>query len=96
MYNNSTNGITRALGKFKRCVVSWCAVRHTGDVFQAATVAPVAITTPQRTVWMMSVEQFNALQDGHTVQKSYATDTLPGHIGDLLDEELDRALGTSE
>lgn len=64
--------------------------RNTGDLFEAATIAPVAITKHRKPRYViMSMERFEALTAQRGTQKSVAVDDMPEDLGALLDEGLD-------
>jgi prevent-host-death family protein len=66
--------------------------RHTGDLFEAATREPVAITKHRKLRFVvMSYDRFEELTRGAS-QRVYYVDELPADIGVALDEALDRAL----
>jgi prevent-host-death family protein len=67
--------------------------RNTGDLLEAATRAPVAITRHRKPRFVvMSFEQFEALTQAGD-RKAYGLDELPPDIGEALDAALDRDLG---
>lgn len=67
--------------------------RHTGDLFEAATRAPVAITRHRKPRFVvMSVDHYEALVSG-SEQKSYAMNDLPEEHGKLLDAGIAKHLG---
>ena len=64
--------------------------RNTGDLFEAATVAPVAITKHRKPRFvMMSMERFEALTTGRGAQVALDVTDMPEELGDLLDRGLD-------
>ncbi|UWR24636.1 type II toxin-antitoxin system Phd/YefM family antitoxin [Sulfitobacter sp. S190] len=64
--------------------------RNTGDLFEAATVAPVAITKHRKPRFViMSMEQFEALTDGQQSQVALETGDMPEELGKLLDKGLE-------
>lgn len=67
--------------------------RNTGDLLDAASRAPVAITRHRKPRFVvMSFEQFEALTHAGG-RKAYGVDELPPEIGAALDAALDRDLG---
>jgi prevent-host-death family protein len=66
--------------------------RHTGDIFEAASRAPVAITKHRRPRFvLMSIDRFEELTGG-TGPRAYRLDELPDEIGRALDDALTAAL----
>ncbi|MEM7671051.1 MAG: type II toxin-antitoxin system prevent-host-death family antitoxin [Pseudomonadota bacterium] len=64
--------------------------RNTGDLFEAATVAPVAITKHRKPRFViMSMERFEALTDGQQSQVALETGDMPEELGKLLDKGLE-------
>lgn len=67
--------------------------RHTGDLFEAATRAPVAITRHRKPRFVvMSVDHYEALVSG-SEQKSYAMNDLSEEHGKILDAGIAKHLG---
>jgi prevent-host-death family protein len=67
--------------------------RNTGDLLDAATRAPVAITRHRKPRFVvMSFAQFEALT-GADAPHAYALNELPEEIGATLDAALARDLG---
>ncbi|MEL6206612.1 MAG: type II toxin-antitoxin system prevent-host-death family antitoxin [Pseudomonadota bacterium] len=63
--------------------------RNTGDLFEAATVAPVAITKHRKPRFViMSMERFEALTTGRGSQVALDVTDMPEDLGDLLDKGL--------
>lgn len=63
--------------------------RNTGDLFEAATVAPVAITKHRKPRFvMMSMERFEALTTGKGSQVALDVSDMPDELGKLLDKGL--------
>lgn len=63
--------------------------RNTGDLFEAATVAPVAITKHRKPRFvMMSMERFEALTTGKGSQVALDVSDMPDELGELLDKGL--------
>lgn len=63
--------------------------RNTGDLFEAATVAPVAITKHRKPRFvMMSMERFEALTTGKGSQVALDVSGMPDELGELLDKGL--------
>ena len=66
--------------------------RNTGDLLDAASRAPVAITRHRKPRFVvMSFDRFEALTRGEP-RRAYTLDELPDEIGKNLDTALDRAL----
>lgn len=64
--------------------------RNTGDLFEAATVAPVAITKHRKPRFvMMSMERFEALTSGKGSQVALDVSDMPDELGKLLDKGLE-------
>ena len=64
--------------------------RNTGDLFEAATVAPVAITKHRKPRFVvMSMERFEALTKGRGVQVALDVSDMPEDLGNLLDKGLE-------
>lgn len=64
--------------------------RNTGDLFEAATVAPVAITKHRKVRFViMSMERFEALTSGRVSQVAMDVGDMPEDLGKLLDEGLE-------
>lgn len=60
--------------------------RKTGDLFEAASVSPVAITKHRKPRYViMSMERFEALTHGHDTRRAF-------YVGDLSDEEAERLI----
>jgi len=64
--------------------------RNTGDLFEAATVAPVAITKHRKPRFVvMSMERFEALTSGRGSQVAVDVVDMPEELGKLLDKGLE-------
>lgn len=64
--------------------------RSTGDLFEAATVAPVAITKHRKPRFViMSMERFNALTTGRGTQVALDVADMSEDLGSLLDKGLE-------
>lgn len=64
--------------------------RNTGDLFEAATVAPVAITKHRKPRFVvMSMERFEALTKGRGAQVALDVSDMPEDLGNLLDKGLE-------
>ncbi|WMS45179.1 type II toxin-antitoxin system prevent-host-death family antitoxin (plasmid) [Acuticoccus sp. MNP-M23] len=64
--------------------------RNTGDLFEAAAVAPVAITKHRKPRFViMSMETFEALANGHRTQQSVDVANMPDDLGALLDQGIE-------
>ena len=63
--------------------------RATGDLFAAASVAPVAITKHRKQRFVvMSVDRYEALTAERDSQLAVAVDDMPPELGALLDQSL--------
>jgi len=63
--------------------------RNTGDLFEAATVAPVAITKHRKPRFVvMSMERFEALTTGRGSQVALDVADMPEDLGKLLDKGI--------
>ena len=64
--------------------------RNTGDLFEAATVAPVAITKHRKPRFVvMSMDRFEALTKGQGSQVSLDVNDMPEDLGNLLDKGIE-------
>jgi len=64
--------------------------RHTGDLFTAATLAPVAITKHRKPRFViMSVERYEQLSGEHTSQLAVSVADMPEALGALLDKGIE-------
>lgn len=64
-------------------------IRNTGDLFEAATVAPVAITKHRKSrFWVMSMERFQDLTIGRRSQAALDVSDIPEDLGNLLDNGI--------
>ena len=67
--------------------------RHTGDLFEAAAIAPVAITKHRKVRFVvMSVEQFENLAKDSPTQVSLDVADVTDKVGELLDEGIEETL----
>lgn len=63
--------------------------RNTSDLFEAATVAPVAITKHRKPRYVvMSMERFEALSRSATTQIAVDVADMPDELGRLLDQGI--------
>lgn len=64
--------------------------RNTGDLFEAATMAPVAITKHRKPRFVvMSMERFEALTADRTSQVALDVADMPEDLGALLDKGIE-------
>ncbi len=64
--------------------------RKTGDLFEAATRAPVAITKHRKPRFVvMSMERYETLTEGSGAQIALAVADMPEELGALLDKGLE-------
>ena len=64
--------------------------RNTGDLFEAATLAPVAITKHRKPRFVvMSMERFEAMTAGPGLQVALDVADMPGELGKLLDKGIE-------
>jgi prevent-host-death family protein len=65
--------------------------RNTGDLFEAAAVAPVAITKHRKPRFVvMSMEQYETLtKPGTDCQKAYAVGQMPEDVAALFEQGLE-------
>ncbi|WP_288960242.1 type II toxin-antitoxin system prevent-host-death family antitoxin [uncultured Sulfitobacter sp.] len=64
--------------------------RNTGDLFEAATVSPVAITKHRKPRFViMSMERFEALSARQNTQVALDVADMPEELGKLLDEGIE-------
>lgn len=64
--------------------------RNTGDLFEAATVSPVAITKHRKPRFVvMSMERFQALTTGRYAQIAVDVGDMPEELGKLLDKGIE-------
>lgn len=64
--------------------------RNTGDLFQAATVSPIAITKHRKARFVvMSIERFEALTSGERHQHAHDVADMPDELGDLMDKAIE-------
>jgi len=63
---------------------------HTGDLFEAAAVAPVTITKHRKPRFViMSLERFEALTTGRSAQVALDVADMPEELGKLLDKGIE-------
>lgn len=64
--------------------------RNTGDLFEAAAVAPVAITKHRKPRFVvMSMERYEALAIGRGSQVALDVADMPAELGNLLDKGIE-------
>ena len=64
--------------------------RSPADIFEAATVAPVAITKHRKPRFVvMSMERYETLTEGRTTQVAMSVADMPPEVGALLDLGLE-------
>ena len=64
--------------------------RQTSDLFEAATIAPVAITKHRKARFVvMSMDRFEALTKGATSQVAVDVTDMPDDLGALLDKGIE-------
>ena len=64
--------------------------RNTGDLFEAATLAPVAITKHRKPRFViMSMERFEAMTAGPGSQVALDVADMPEELGTLLDRGIE-------
>tara|TARA_R110000737_G_scaffold347523_1_gene379221 strand:+ start:766 stop:1008 length:243 start_codon:yes stop_codon:yes gene_type:complete len=64
--------------------------RNTGDLFEAATVAPVAITKHRKPRFVvMSMQQYEAITSDHGSQVTLDVANMPDDLGALLDKGIE-------
>ncbi|PJN94078.1 type II toxin-antitoxin system prevent-host-death family antitoxin [Amaricoccus sp. HAR-UPW-R2A-40] len=67
--------------------------RKTGDLFEAATLAPVAITKHRKPRFVvMSMERYRALTKGENSQIAVDVAQMPEDIGELWDKGVDERI----
>ena len=67
--------------------------RNTGDLFEAATVAPVAITKHRKPRFViMSMDRYEAITTGLGTQRSIDVADMPDDLGALLDRGIENHL----
>ncbi len=60
--------------------------RKTGDLFEAASVSPVAITKHRKPRYViMSMERYETLTHGHETRRAF-------HVADLGDQEAEKLI----
>jgi len=63
--------------------------RNTGDLFEAATVAPIAITKHRKPRFVvMSVERYETLTQQHPTQIAVSVADMPEDLGAALDKGI--------
>lgn len=68
--------------------------RRTADLFEAATVAPIAITKHRKPRFVvMSMSQYEKLTGTEEAQMAVAVADMPDDLGALLDQGLKDYLG---
>lgn len=61
--------------------------RKTGDLFEAATLSPVAITKHRKPRYViMSMERYESLSHGHDTRRAF-------NVDDLDDQEAEKLIG---
>ena len=71
--------------------------RHTGDILDAASRAPVTITRHRKPRFvLMSVERYEALIGGGATQQAHTLDDMPPELKAVMVAALERDLATSE
>ena len=64
--------------------------RSPADIFEAATVAPVAITKHRKPRFVvMSMERYETLTAGRTTQVAMSVADMPPELGALLDQGIE-------
>lgn len=64
--------------------------RSPADIFEAATVAPVAITKHRKPRFVvMSMERYETLTEGRKTQTAVSVADMPSELGALLDKGLE-------
>lgn len=67
--------------------------RNTGDLFEAAAVAPVAITKHRKPRFVvMTMERYERLTSGEGAQMALAVADMPEELGALLDRGIEAHL----
>ena len=67
--------------------------RKTGDLFEAATLGPVAITKHRKPRFViMSMDRFNAITGGRENQVAVDVANMPDDLGALLDKGIEEHL----
>ena len=67
--------------------------RSPADIFEAATVAPVAITKHRKPRFVvMSMERYETLTEGRTTQVALSVTDMPPELGALLDQGIEEHL----
>ena len=64
--------------------------RNTSDLFEAATVSPVAITKHRKARFVvMSMDRYKALTEGASSQIAVDVTDMPDDLGALLDKGIE-------
>lgn len=64
--------------------------RNTSDLFEAATLAPVAITKHRKPRFViMSMQQYETMASGHSTQVAVDVANMPDDLGALLDKGIE-------
>lgn len=64
--------------------------RNTGDLFEAATVAPVAITKHRKPRYViMSMERYEALTKNNNQQVAVDVSAMPEDLGKIWDQGVE-------
>lgn len=64
--------------------------RNTGDLFEAATVAPIAITKHRKPRFVvMSVERYEILTEQYPTQVAVSVADMPDDLGAVLDKGIE-------
>lgn len=64
--------------------------RSPADLFEAATIAPVAITKHRKPRFVvMSMERYDAITEGQSTQEAHSVADMPLELGALLAKGLD-------
>lgn len=68
--------------------------RSTGDLFEAATLSPVAITKHRKPRFViMSMERYEALAHGRETRAAVDVADMPDDLGALLDRGIEDRFG---
>lgn len=68
--------------------------RNTGDLFEAATLAPIAITKHRKPRFVvMSMQQYEAMTSVHGSQVVVDVANMPDDLGALLDKGIEDHFG---
>lgn len=67
--------------------------RQTGDLFEAATIAPVAITKHRKPRFVvMSYARYSEITGSKDPQRAVAVNDMPEYLGEMLDTAVDAYL----